>query len=60
MQRAYIINRPKKGFRIPLSSWIKKDLKKEIEDVLLQKDNLFNKNYIESILRKQENEITEN
>jgi asparagine synthase (glutamine-hydrolysing) len=45
-----IIDRPKKGFGIPLSNWIKKDLKSEIESVILSPDNLFNASYIRSLL----------
>jgi asparagine synthase (glutamine-hydrolysing) len=45
-----IIDRSKKGFGIPLSNWIKKDLKSEIESVILSPDNLFNASYIRSLL----------
>lgn len=45
-----IIDRPKKGFGIPLSNWIKNDLKIEIESVLLKPDNLFNPQYIRQLL----------
>lgn len=51
-----IIYRPKKGFGIPLSSWIKKDLKNEIEGVVLQNDNLFNRNVIERLLKEHHSE----
>lgn len=47
-----VIDRPKKGFGIPLSNWIKNELKGEINDVLLQKDKLFNQRYIEKILKE--------
>lgn len=45
-----IIYRNKKGFGIPLSDWIRKDLKSIIHDVLLSKDSYFNSNYIAKIL----------
>lgn len=44
-----IIYRNKKGFGIPLSDWIRKDLKVKIYDTLMQKDELFNKDYIKLI-----------
>lgn len=47
-----IIKRPKKGFGIPLSSWIRNEPKNEIFDVLIEKDQLFNRNYIEKILNE--------
>ncbi|MBL0048426.1 MAG: asparagine synthase (glutamine-hydrolyzing) [Bacteroidetes bacterium] len=49
-----IIYRPKKGFGIPLSDWIRKDLKNIIEDVLLSQDDYFERNYIEKILREHQ------
>jgi asparagine synthase (glutamine-hydrolysing) len=45
-----IIDRPKKGFGIPLSNWIKNELKIEIESVLLKPDNLFDTQYIRQLL----------
>ncbi|NQY68137.1 MAG: asparagine synthase (glutamine-hydrolyzing) [Flavobacteriales bacterium] len=45
-----IIDRPKKGFGIPLSGWIRKELKDEVNDVLLQKDCFFNPQYIQNLL----------
>ena len=45
-----IIDRPKKGFGIPLSNWIKNELKIEIESVLLKPDNLFDTQYIRKLL----------
>jgi asparagine synthase (glutamine-hydrolysing) len=45
-----IINRPKKGFGLPLSEWIRKDLKIEIENILLKEDAYFNMDYIKKIL----------
>ncbi len=47
-----IIYRSKKGFGIPLSDWIRKDLKSSIQDVLLSKDDYFNKATIEKILHE--------
>lgn len=49
-----IIDRPKKGFGIPLSSWIKTDLKQEIESVLTKSDNLFNPSYIRTLLTEHQ------
>lgn len=45
-----IIYRSKKGFGIPLSDWIRKDLKSTIHDMLVTKDDLFNSDYIEKLL----------
>lgn len=45
-----IIYRPKKGFGIPLSDWIRKDLKAVIEDRLLGPNELFDTNYIKRLL----------
>lgn len=47
-----IIYRSKKGFGIPLSDWIRNDLKQEIEDVLLQEDAYFNTDYIKTLLKE--------
>ncbi len=49
-----IIYRSKKGFGIPLSKWIRKELKKNIEDILFTKDDLFNVKYIEKILKEHQ------
>ncbi len=49
---AEIINRPKKGFGIPLSDWIRKDLKTSIESYLLTPNEFFNTQYIERILKE--------
>ena len=51
---AHIIDRPKKGFGIPLSDWIRKDLKKEISEVVLSNDDLFNANYKEKLLQEHQ------
>ena len=45
-----IIDRPKKGFGIPLSGWLRKELKDEVNDVLLLKDCFFNPQYIQNLL----------
>jgi asparagine synthase (glutamine-hydrolysing) len=45
-----IIDRQKKGFGIPLSKWIKEDMKKEIFSVLNQEDPFFNPSFIKNIL----------
>lgn len=47
-----IIFRSKKGFGIPLSDWIRKDLKVLIRDTILEKDSLFNHPYIEKLLNE--------
>lgn len=44
-----IIYRPKKGFGIPISSWIKNEMKNKISEVLFQKDDYFNHEYISKI-----------
>ena len=45
-----IIFRPKKGFGIPLSDWIRNELKNEITDTILAPDPLFNLEYIKLLL----------
>ncbi len=47
-----IIYRPKKGFGIPLSDWIRTDLKKRIEEVLLEEDHYFNMDFISKMLKE--------
>jgi len=47
-----IIYRQKKGFGIPLSDWIRTDLKDRIKEVLLSNDELFNKTYINTIIEE--------
>jgi asparagine synthase (glutamine-hydrolysing) len=44
-----IIDRPKKGFGIPLSNWIRKDLKQKIYEVLMHRDTLFHESVIQKI-----------
>ena len=46
-----IIYRPKKGFGIPLSDWIRKDLKSEIERVLYKEEQYFNQQFIKEMLQ---------
>ncbi|HSH66784.1 MAG TPA: asparagine synthase (glutamine-hydrolyzing) [Bacteroidia bacterium] len=45
-----IVHRPKKGFGIPLSDWIRNDLKFEMERVLYAEDAYFNQEYIKQLL----------
>jgi asparagine synthase (glutamine-hydrolysing) len=45
-----IIDRPKKGFGIPLSEWIRKDLKKIISQTLLEENPYFNQKYVARLL----------
>jgi len=45
-----IIYRSKKGFGIPLSDWIRKDLRNTIHETLMSKDALFDSAYIEKLL----------
>ncbi|MBL7790085.1 MAG: asparagine synthase (glutamine-hydrolyzing) [Chitinophagales bacterium] len=45
-----IIDRPKKGFGIPLSKWIREDLKNEIESVVLAKDHIFEHQKLEKLV----------
>jgi asparagine synthase (glutamine-hydrolysing) len=47
-----IIYRSKKGFGIPLSEWIREDLKSTIQETLMAEDNLFNSCYIEKLLKE--------
>lgn len=50
-----IINRPKKGFGIPLSDWIRKDLRKSIEDYLLAPNPFFKEEYLKNLLSEHQN-----
>jgi asparagine synthase (glutamine-hydrolysing) len=45
-----IIHRPKKGFGIPLSDWLRRDLKEKVADILLSEDPLFNRGHIKKLL----------
>ena len=49
-----IIYRPKKGFGIPLSAWIRNDLKKSIQETLFEKDDLFDKGFIEKMFSEHQ------
>ncbi len=44
-----VLFRPKKGFGIPLPQWIRQDLRKEMESLLLSSDPLFNPAYIKAL-----------
>lgn len=54
-----IMERPKAGFSIPVSLWLKKDLSYLIDDHLsassISQSGLFNSNYIESMVRSFKN-----
>jgi asparagine synthase (glutamine-hydrolysing) len=45
-----IIYRPKKGFGIPISNWIRNELKPVIQETLTHEDDLFNHKFINKIL----------
>ena len=49
-----VINRPKKGFNMPVAQWINGQLREMVWDTLspdmLKKHNLFNANYVQSLL----------
>jgi asparagine synthase (glutamine-hydrolysing) len=53
-----IINKPKLGLNPPMGIWLKKDLKKFIDDYLskesIEKRGLFNFEYIQKILSEHE------
>ena len=49
-----IINRPKKGFGIPLSDWIRKDLRKNIEECLLKPNLFFKTDYLQKMLKEHQ------
>ena len=59
-----LIYKPKKGFALPISRWMKKDLKSWVNDVLsknqLQKHNLFNYNKINQIKNDHFNDKANN
>ena len=50
-----IIDRPKKGFGIPLSEWLRTRLKNEVYETLSQKDDLFDQNYIQQLWNEHQN-----
>ena len=51
-----ILYKRKQGFNLPLETWLRKDLKKEITEVILSGDTgktrMFNRDYIEKILKE--------
>ena len=49
-----IIYRSKKGFGIPLSHWIRHELRESIQETLLEKDDLFDKKYVEKIFSEHQ------
>ncbi|MFP4547624.1 MAG: asparagine synthase (glutamine-hydrolyzing) [Fidelibacterota bacterium] len=59
-----IINRPKKGFGIPVTKWIKSDLKGEFLQTLskqnIQHYNFFNYDYIDGLMQDHLNEKQDN
>lgn len=52
-----IVNAPKRGFEIPLISWLRKDLFHMVHDICLSPNgivlDLFNRNYVESLLNEK-------
>lgn len=59
-----IINRPKKGFGIPLAKWIKKDLSGLCQDIFskqkIEEQGIFNYNYIQQLLKNHNEEKQDN
>lgn len=49
-----IIYRPKKGFGIPLSHWVRHELKNSIQETLYEKDALFDKGFVEKIFSEHQ------
>jgi asparagine synthase (glutamine-hydrolysing) len=51
-----IVNRPKKGFNIPVAQWLAGDLQPLLQDLLssarIEAQGLFNSSYIETLLRE--------
>ena len=51
-----ILYKRKQEFNLPLETWLRKDLKKEITEVILSGDTgktrMFNRDYIEKILKE--------
>jgi asparagine synthase (glutamine-hydrolysing) len=45
-----ILWRPKMGFSIPLLKWFKKDFKTYARDLLLERDELFNRSYVSALV----------
>jgi len=59
-----IIHRKKKGFGIPLTSWLKKDLKEYMLEVLskqeISKTNLFNFSFVDKLIKEHLNNKKDN
>ena len=59
-----IIKRPKKGFGIPVAEWLKGSLNPLLREVLskerLKKQNLFDANFVSSLIRDHENGVSNN
>jgi len=53
-----IINRPKKGFGIPINNWLRKDLKPLVEKMLdkkrLKRQGLFNPDYLNQLITEHQ------
>jgi asparagine synthase (glutamine-hydrolysing) len=58
-----IINRPKKGFGIPVHQWLKKDLKPLVSNLLdknrLEKQNLFDASYVQTLIKEHDEDIND-
>lgn len=56
-----IINRPKKGFGVPLHHWFKNELNSQLHDLLdkneIDKQGIFDGNYIHQLIREHETGI---
>ena len=59
-----IINRKKKGFGVPLTLWLKKDLKEYMLEILSKqeiiKTNLFNFSFVEKLIKEHLNNKRDN
>jgi asparagine synthase (glutamine-hydrolysing) len=44
-----VLQRPKKGFGIPLPQWIRYDLRQEMETLLFSPDRIFNASYVRAL-----------
>jgi len=51
-----IIYRPKKGFGIPLSHWIRHELKDSIRETLFEKDDLFSHAFVEKMFSEHQSQ----
>jgi len=54
------VNRPKRGFGIPLDKWIKSELKDVFEGYLFKKNDYFNQDYIHSLYNNHLNDVENN